>query len=141
MELQAIIGVRKGRIKKDNVESVCSDVSNIDFTPWKALGTNIDTVKDFVLVTSALGFPDSIFQGKKVRNFYIEFSDVTDPQKFFRYLSNHEYVVRDSKLTQESHRKAPTKLPIPIDYNPHVSIRSITGEDLDKTEQSQGEQK
>lgn len=110
MELQAIIGSYKGRIRDYNTSAICSYIDNLNridpATIWNAWDTNVSKVRDF-------HHPKSVVSANKVRNLYVIIPGIIDPQEFFRYLSKNGYVVRDSKLTQEAYKKTSIIPPIP----------------------------
>lgn len=122
MELQAIIGKVRGRIEDFNASSIVSHLYATDQARAHAdngCETNIDKLADCLRKDNLLDISKAVPHNTG-RNVYIHVG-ITNPQKFFRYLSNQGYVVRDSKLTQEVHRKDSNKPNASAD-DPHFNI-------------------
>lgn len=138
MELQAIIGARKGKIPdSDSNKIYCYLYSGDESLKPEPIRFYTDADK----LTDCLS-EHNLFNQLNVissRNVYFHVRGLTDPQAFFRYLSNHGYAIRDSKLTQEAHKKDSHKLSNISGCSPYVSPRGITEENPNKSEQIRGE--
>ena len=133
MELQAIIGKVHGYIGTNDLCRIMAHLytneraKSLENNGRGANNINIDKLDLFVP-----------FQFEVCKNIYIH-SGLTDPQSFFRYLAKEGYVVRDSILTQEAHKKDSHKLSNISGCSPYVSPRGITEENPNKSEQIRGE--
>jgi len=101
MELQAIIGARKGKIGKLDVYAICNQfILDEEVSPKNRsdiiLETNVDKVRDFSISQSTI----PVLLSHKARNLYVKIPGIIDPQKLFHNLYNQGFIVRDSKLTQ-----------------------------------------
>ena len=143
MELQAIIGARKGKIPdSDSNKIYCYLYSGDESLKPEPIRFYTDADK----LTDCLS-EHNLFNQLNVissRNVYFHVRGLTDPQAFFRYLSNHGYAIRDSKLTQEAHKKDSIIPMLDLNsneniraYTPFISPRGITEENPDKYKQGE----